>query len=211
MTLTLKCLPLAAGLAALAAAPAAAQQAAPAPAAAPAVAPAPRPEPPAEPRDKGVYITLEDMKAIADGVVDKTTGKPGAFSKRLINHSTHSTAFIRLTKPDTPHAHGTWSEVFVVREGSGVLETGGTITGVTGHNSGTHGDIFLNPASRRTAEETQRQPGAPGDLAGTDVEGGYRQHVKAGDIILVPAGVSHRWVQVDGSVTYLDIKFPKAR
>jgi mannose-6-phosphate isomerase-like protein (cupin superfamily) len=163
---------------------------------------------PKEPRDKGVYITLEAMKAIADGVVDAATGKPKAFSKRLISHSTHSTAFIRMTKPEGPHAHGTWSELFVVREGSGVLETGGKITGITGYDSATHKDLFLDPQKPATSAPPRKS--APGDLAGTDVEGGYRQHVKVGDIILIPAGVSHRWVEVDGAVTYLDIKFPKA-
>jgi mannose-6-phosphate isomerase-like protein (cupin superfamily) len=193
-----KAVPLVA-LAALAA-PAMAQQAPAAPAAAPA-------GPPKEPRDRAVYFTTEDMKAIADSVIDKTTGKPGAFSKRLISHSTHSTAFIRLTKGEGPHAHGTWSEVFVVTAGGGVLETGGTITGVTGHDSATHKDLFLNP---QQPQPTARRV-VPGDLAGTDVEGGFRQHMKPGDIVLIPAGVSHRWREVDeGGVTYLDIKFPKA-
>ncbi|MBC2665515.1 hypothetical protein H7F51_08270 [Novosphingobium flavum] len=185
------------------AAPAMAQQA-PA-AAAPATAPA---GPPKEPRDKGTYITREQMQAIAASVVDKTTGKPGGFSKRLINYSTHSTAFIRLVKPEGPHAHGTLSEVFVITDGGGVLETGGTITGVTGHDSATHKDLFLDPQPANP--NPARRASNPGDLAGTDVVGGYRQHLKAGDIVLVPALVSHRWVEVDGSVTYLDIKFPKA-
>jgi hypothetical protein len=30
-------------------------------------------------------------------------------------------------------------------------------------------------------------------------------------MVLIPAGVAHRWLKVDGSVLYLDIKFPKAR
>jgi hypothetical protein len=29
-------------------------------------------------------------------------------------------------------------------------------------------------------------------------------------VILVPAGVAHRWVEVQQPVVYLDIKFPKA-
>jgi mannose-6-phosphate isomerase-like protein (cupin superfamily) len=196
-----KAVPLAALLAL--SSPLAAQTAAPA-------APAPA-GPAAEPRDKGVYITLEQMQAIANGVVDKTTGKPGAFSKRLISHSTHSTAFIRLTKPEGPHAHGAWSEVFVITAGSGVLETGGTITGVTGHDSATHKDLFLDPQQAAPDPARAARNNTPGDLAGTDVTGGYRQAMKPGDIVLVPALVSHRWVEVgEGGVTYLDIKFPKA-
>lgn len=164
---------------------------------------------PKEPRDRSVWFSAEQMKAIADGVApDKTTGGPAAFSKRLISVSTHSTSLIRLVKPDTPHAHGTWSEIFVVREGQGILETGGTITGVTGHNSATHGDMFLDP--QKPVEPSKRPPPNPLDLAGTGIDGGVRQVVKAGDIVLVPAGVAHRWVQVDQPVVYLDIKFPKA-
>ncbi len=189
-----------AGLAVLAT-PAMAQQA-------PATAPA-APERPKEPRDKAIYFTQEQMAAIADGVVDKATGKPGAFSKRLLTYSTHSTAFIRLTKAEGPHAHGTWSEIFVVTAGGGVLETGGTITGVTGNDSATHRDIFLDPQA--PPPPTTRRVPNPGDLAGTGVTGGYKQRMKPGDIVLIPAGVSHRWVEVDApGITYLDIKFPKA-
>lgn len=184
-----------------------------APAMAQPASPVPAPIGPKEPRDRSVYFSAEQMKAIADGVApDKATGGPGAFSKRLISVSTHSTSLIRLTKPDTPHAHGTWSEIFVVRAGQGILETGGTITGVTGHNSATHGDLFLDPqkSAAAAAPAAAARNNNPGDLAGTGIEDGVRQAVKAGDIVLVPAGVAHRWVQIDQPVIYLDIKFPKA-
>jgi mannose-6-phosphate isomerase-like protein (cupin superfamily) len=187
-----KSLPLVAALALTQ--PAVAQQAAPASSPAPAAAAPPPAGPATEPRDKGTYITREQMQAIAASVVDKTTGKPGAYSKRLIAYSTHSTAFIRLMKPESPHAHGAWSELFVVTDGEGVLETGGTITGITGHDSATHKDLFLDPKQAAPDPARAARNNTPGDLAGTDVTGGYRQHVKPGDIILTPALVSHRWV-----------------
>lgn len=163
------------------------------------------------PRDASASYSDEQLH-------DMMQKAPAGFSTRLFADTTHSTALIRLVKPDTPHAHGTWSEVFVVREGSGVLETGGTITGVTGNDGATHRSMFVgtdgSDASRGPATSTGQPAVAhkvsPGNLAGTGIEGGRRQALKAGDIVLIPAGVPHRWVQVDQPVVYLDIKFPKA-
>ena len=89
-------------------------------------------------------------------------------------------AALHAAMPEAPpHAHGAWSEVFVVREGSGVLETGGTITGVTSHDSATHRSMFVdaegNPFARTQppASASPREP-TPGDLAGTGIDGGWR-------------------------------------
>jgi mannose-6-phosphate isomerase-like protein (cupin superfamily) len=172
---------------------------------------APAPAQPKTPRNESASYSDTQLRDIMQK-------SPAGFSTRLFQDSTHSTAFIRLAKPDTPHAHGTWSEVFVVKEGSGILETQGTITGITGHNSATHGDVFTNADGSKRPQAAAPQPtpaqaarqAASGDLAGTDIEGGKRQAVKAGDVILIPAGVPHRWVQIDQPVVYLDIKFPKS-
>jgi len=164
---------------------------------------------PKTPRNESLYISDTQLRDIMQK-------SPASYSTRLMADSTYSTAFIRLEKPDTPHAHGTWSEIFVVKEGSAILETNGTITGITGTNSATHGAIFTDeqgkarPAAPQPAAPAGRG-GAPGDLAGTAIEGGKQQRVAPGDIILVPAGVPHRWLQVDKPVVYLDIKFPPSK
>ena len=185
------------------------------PAASPAQTPTNRPNSPTKtPRDESAYVSEDQLRDIIKSA-------PGSFSTRVFSDTTYSVAFIRLEKPDQPHAHGAFSELFVVQEGNGVVETNGTITGVTGHNSAIHQGIFVN------ADGTQRQPpttptpppsseralarnGSQGDLAGTAIEGGHRQAVKPGDLILIPAGTPHHWVQIDTPVVYLDIKFPKA-
>jgi mannose-6-phosphate isomerase-like protein (cupin superfamily) len=168
---------------------------------------------PKAPRDEALYISAEQLQIIEQGApVSSETGKPGAFSKRLFSDTTFSTAYIRLETGDQPHAHGSWSEVFVVTEGAGVLETGGTITGVTGHDSATHKSLFIDPQQPQSSM-TPVGPvrnGSPGDVAGTAIEGGHKQQVKAGDVILIPAGVPHHWLQVDQPIVYLDTKFPKA-
>jgi mannose-6-phosphate isomerase-like protein (cupin superfamily) len=168
---------------------------------------------PQAPKSESLYIGDAQLRAIMAKIPAQATGKPGSFSSRLFEASTYSMSFIRLSEPDTPHAHGAWSEVFVVREGSGVLETGGTITGVTSGDSAIHRSLFVdpegNPLPKTPAPATPRKT-TPGDLAGTSIDGGKKQAVKAGDVILVPAGVAHRWVEVQQPVVYLDIKFPKA-
>ncbi len=172
--------------------------------------------PPKSPRDQSLYISETQLREIMQK-------SPASYSSRLMADTTYSTAFIRLDKPDVPHAHGTWSEIFVVKEGDAILETNGKITGITGTNSATHGAIFTDeqgkpraqaappPTPTPEAAAAAARRAASGDLAGTDIEGGTRQRVSAGDVILVPAGVPHRWLQVDKPVVYLDIKFPPSR
>ena len=176
--------------------------------AAPAVAQAPK-----APKDASLYISAAQFEHIMQSApVSKETGKPGSFSSRLFDGGTFSTAFIRLEKPDQPHAHGIWSEVFVVKQGSGTLTTGGKITGTLSNNSATHGAIFTDTDGKQT--QGQAAPPArkvqPGDISGTAIEGGHDQKVSAGDVILIPAGVAHVWSAIDTPVVYLDIKFPKA-
>jgi len=167
------------------------------------------PNVPKTPTDESLYISRAQLEKIMQSVPPKD-GKPGGFSTRLFAASTFSNAFIRLSAPDQPHAHGIWSEVFIVKEGSGILETGGTITGDVTNDSATHKALFLRaPEPTAEAQAGAARRAAEGDKAGTDIEGGKKQKVGPGDIILIPAGVAHRWFQVDKPVVYLDIKFPK--
>jgi len=43
--------------------------------------------------------------------------------------------------------------------------------------------------------------------AGATIEGGVSRHVTKGDVILVPADTPHWYKYVDGSVTYLEVRF----
>jgi mannose-6-phosphate isomerase-like protein (cupin superfamily) len=42
---------------------------------------------------------------------------------------------------------------------------------------------------------------------GATIEGGVSRHVTKGDVILVPADTPHWYKEVDGSVTYLEVRF----
>ena len=87
-----------------------------------------------------------------------------------------------------------------MQAGSGTLETGGTMIGPF-VNGGVHN------AANNGVKPTE-QPTGP-DHGGTALTGGTSQVVKAGDVILVPAGVNHHWTRITQPVVYMDIKFPK--
>jgi mannose-6-phosphate isomerase-like protein (cupin superfamily) len=168
-------------------------------------------------RESALHVSDATLRAVMQCVPSKH-GKPGPFSAHLFADTTYSTSLIRLLKPDQPHAHAAWSEVYLIERGSGVMETGGTITGGLSHDSATHRSMFLDascwkralPGWTAGAAPTPMRP-APGDKSGTAIQGGMRQEVKPGDMVLIPAGVSHRWLTINGSVLYLDIKFPRAQ
>jgi mannose-6-phosphate isomerase-like protein (cupin superfamily) len=169
------------------------------------------------PREAALHISDATLQAVVQ-CLPPQHGMPAAFSAHLVADTTYSTSLIRLLQPDLPHAHAVWSEIYLIEQGSGVMQTGGTITGKLTGNSATHRSMFLNASCWR-----QVLPGwvpgpapvparpASGDKSGTAIEGGSKEQVKPGDLVLIPAGVAHRWLKVDGSVLYLDIKFPKAR
>ena len=157
------------------------------------------------PKDEDLQITSAEMDTILQGAVAKDTGKPAGISSRLFDGGTYSTSLIRLVAPDKPHAHGTWSEVFIVREGEGTLETGGALVCPCAADSATHREIFANGNTQ--APQQAAKEGDPHNGASDAIEGGRKQKVKAGDIVLVPQGVPHTWVEIDQPVVYLDIKF----
>jgi mannose-6-phosphate isomerase-like protein (cupin superfamily) len=168
------------------------------------------------PRESALHVSDATLRALTQCVASQH-GVPGPFSARLVADTTYSTTLIRLLKPDLPHAHAAWSEVYLIEKGSGVMLTGGTITGRLTGNSATHRSMFLNAACwRRILPGWVPGPApapmrpTPGDKSGTSIEGGSRNSVKPGDMVLIPAGVPHRWLKVNDSVLYLDIKFPKA-
>jgi mannose-6-phosphate isomerase-like protein (cupin superfamily) len=157
------------------------------------------------PTDADTVVTAEQLQKILQvAPVSKETGKPGDVSTQLFG-SVASCSFIRLDAPDAPHVHPV-SEIYVMQEGSATLETGGTMIGPF-MNGGVHHQAAAN-GGQSPAPQTVQTIGP--DHGGTAIEGGRSKVVKAGDVILVPAGVNHHWTKVTQPIVYLDIKFPKA-
>jgi mannose-6-phosphate isomerase-like protein (cupin superfamily) len=75
-------------------------------------------------------------------------------------------------------AHPGNTELHYIIEGSGTVVTGGKIV---------------------------RKPGAPAGSA--TIEGGETHKVTKGDVVIVPAGSAHMYSEVNGEITYLEVRF----
>jgi hypothetical protein len=99
------------------------------------------------------------------------------------------------TPPDggTPGgiSHDSQTEGYLIVSGSGTLVTGGHI--VNGNKSA--------PDAPVTKE--LNGPSCSGIIAGSDV---VKRAVKTGDIIIIPAGVPHGWIDIGDHVDYLSFR-----
>ena len=89
---------------------------------------------------------------------------------------------VQRTKPQGAIAHPGFMEVHHIIEGTGTLVTGGTIVRPTG-------------AAATSAT----------------IEGGVTRRVAKGDVVLVPAGAPHWYKDVDGTITYLEVRFEEVK
>jgi len=88
-------------------------------------------------------------------------------------------------------SHDHQTETYIIVSGSGTLVTGGHI--VNGRKSA--------PESQVT--KILNGPSCSGSIIGPDV---VKQVVKTGDIIIIPAGVPHGWIDIADHVDYLSVR-----
>jgi mannose-6-phosphate isomerase-like protein (cupin superfamily) len=89
---------------------------------------------------------------------------------------------VQRTKAQGAIAHPGFMEVHHIIDGSGTLVTGG---------------VIVRPA---------------GGAAGTaTIQGGETRHVAKGDVVLVPAGAPHWYKDVEGTLTYLEVRFEEVK
>ena len=87
---------------------------------------------------------------------------------------------VRRTSAQGAIAHPDGTEVHHIIEGAAILVTGGTIA----------------------------RPASAGGGGGTaTIEGGDSRRVAKGDVILVPAGTPHWYKDLEGPLTYLEVRF----
>jgi mannose-6-phosphate isomerase-like protein (cupin superfamily) len=86
---------------------------------------------------------------------------------------------VRRTRPQGAIAHPDGTEVHHIIDGAATFVTGGTIV----------------------------RPAAGGRGATATIEGGQSRRVAKGDVILVPAGTPHWYKELDGTLTYLEVRF----
>jgi mannose-6-phosphate isomerase-like protein (cupin superfamily) len=102
---------------------------------------------------------------------------PDMLTSEVANSDRHRINIVRRTKAAGAVAHEGFAELHHIVEGSGTLVTGGTIVRPTG---GRGGATIQNGVSRR---------------------------VTNGDVILIPPGMPHWYKDLDGTITYLEVRW----
>lgn len=99
-------------------------------------------------------------------------------SSNIANTDQYRVNIVHRPKANFAIAHPGNTELHYIIEGSGTVVTGGKIV---------------------------RKPGAPASSA--TIEGGESHKVTKGDVVIVPAGSAHMYSEVNGEITYLEVRF----
>ena len=131
---------------------------------------------PPAPKDKAMDLPLASLEAVAKEITAK-----GLITQRVLEGGTFSINVRHISGSETALQHGRITEVWVVREGSGIVATGGTLV--------------------------DAKPGAAaGEFSGSAIRGGVEREIKPGDLVFIPPGVPHG-IKQSKSITYLNIRF----
>jgi mannose-6-phosphate isomerase-like protein (cupin superfamily) len=142
----------------------------------------------------GTYIPASEMdaytkKAIAESLVDQRVRAVD------IGKSNVGIGLVYRTKLDAPTAnsvaeHDQVSEVYYIMSGSATLVLGPDIT-----------NRERRPATERTVVERN----GPGDN-GSDIKNGVAHQLKAGDVVIIPAGTGHWFTKIDDHINYMMVR-----
>jgi mannose-6-phosphate isomerase-like protein (cupin superfamily) len=141
----------------------------------------------------GLVVACGSLHA-ADGVIQNSAEITAALSKAAANRGMklapvsiadqHQINVVNRVSPGTPLTHPGNSELHYIIDGAGTLVIGGEI---------------IRPA------------GAAKGGAGAVIEGGETRHVTKGDVVFVPTGMPHWYKEVEGTITYLEVRFEEAK
>ena len=92
--------------------------------------------------------------------------------------------------PNSVAEHDQVSEVYHIIDGTATLMLGADIT-----------ERQRRPATQRTVREFN----GPGNN-GADIRNGIAYNLKAGDVVVIPAGTGHWFTKIDDHITYLMIR-----
>jgi mannose-6-phosphate isomerase-like protein (cupin superfamily) len=156
--------------------------------------------PPAQrgPSTQATFVSLADIQATATRS-PQATGVNAQPNIRVVNAGGYNVAVGAIHRPQTPPGvaavHFKVTEIYHVIDGAGTLVTGGTM---------------VNAKTRPADSESVMLEDGPG-ASGTGIQGGVSREIKAGDVIVIPAGVPHWFREIKGSITYLVVRVDPAR
>ncbi|MGB8673708.1 MAG: AraC family ligand binding domain-containing protein [Candidatus Acidiferrales bacterium] len=135
------------------------------------------PPPPKVPADRVLIVSAETV-ALAQ------TRVPGVGTTLYDGGTFAASGLRRDNAEEGPVRHAITTEVYVIQSGSGTYTSGGTLVGpLTQH------------------------PGVKDATFGTAIQGGESHEVKAGDVVVIPAGVPHQFTAIHRPVAYINVKF----
>jgi len=130
-----------------------------------------------------LYASAADLQAIAArAAASLKPGQPLASANALQLAPYRGNVEVRVAIAPAA-VHDTEAEFFIVIEGSGVLQTGGTLVNET-------------------------RP-SPNEGRGTALEGAASQPVAKGDMLVVPEKVPHWFSRIDGKLVLLSLHVPR--
>ena len=139
----------------------------------------------------GTVVTADEIAAtLKSSIANNTVDAPIKLAELPGGHKA-SVALLRRTKAETSALiHDYVTEIYEIVEGSGTLITGGSID------------------DPKESDLTRVNAG----MSHTGVhKGGESRMVKPKDVIIVPAGMAHRFSQLDGPIVYLVYRFEPKR
>jgi mannose-6-phosphate isomerase-like protein (cupin superfamily) len=143
----------------------------------------------------GTYIPLSELqaytkKALDEGLLDQQVRDIEIGKAHVGIGMVHRG---KLDKPgeNSVAEHDQVSEVYHIIEGTATLVLGPDIT-----------NRQRRPATQRTVVEFN----GPGNN-GSDIKNGVAYNIKAGDVVVIPAGTGHWFTKIDDHIDYLMVRY----
>ena len=132
------------------------------------------------PTEQTLFSTLAEMQQINRELLSE---KGPAAEHRFFREQSYNMEVRRLSGPQPILLHGKKSDFMVIQDGEGTFQSGGEL---------------VNP--KEGGED-------PGDFSGDSIRGGVSRVLKPGDVVFVPAGLPHAFVQTKDHVTFVMVRF----
>jgi mannose-6-phosphate isomerase-like protein (cupin superfamily) len=139
----------------------------------------------------GTVITSGEIATTLKGsIANNVVDQPIKLAELPGGHKA-SVALLRRTKAETSALiHNRVTEIYEIVEGAGTIVTGGTL-------------------DKPTDTDLTRVNAGPSQTGAH--KGGESRRVGPKDVIIVPAGMPHRFSELDGTIVYLVYRFEPAR
>jgi mannose-6-phosphate isomerase-like protein (cupin superfamily) len=138
------------------------------------------------------YVSAADIQANLNGAPDAATNPSPNI--RVVDAGGYNVAVGAIHRPETPPGvaavHFKVTEIYHVMDGAGTLVTGGSM---------------VNAKTRPPDSRSVKLEDGPG-ASGTAIQDCVSRRIKAGDVVVIPAGVPHWFSQIEGSITYVVVR-----